>query len=363
MQVETQLPLGKLDPGLRSAPKLDLAAVPSGARELEQLGFDGFVTGEIKTDPFLPLALAATTTERISLTTAVAIAFPRSPTITAMLAWDLQTLSRGRFILGLGTQVKGHIERRYGVPWAPPVPRLREYIRALRAVWDCWQRGTPLDVRGAHYNLSLMVPLFDPGPIEHPRIPIHIAAINEHICRLAGEAGDGIRPHPITTPKFIREVMLPNVARGAQSAGRRLEGFEVALSPLIAVGEDARDRADRLRDVRARIAFYASTRTYRAVFETHGWGGLVEELHGLSVQQRWEEMPGHVSDEMVEEIAVVGSWDDVAQKILRRYGDFATRIEFSLPVRKPGDAERLRRVIGELRGRGQSARFALSALC
>src|SRR3989338_5209805 len=220
MQVETQLPLGKLDPGLRSAPKLDLPAVPSGARELEQLGFDGFVTGEIKTDPFLPLALAATTTERISLTTAVAIAFPRSPTITAMLAWDLQTLSRGRFILGLGTQVKGHIERRYGVPWAPPVPRLREYIRALRAVWDRWQHGTPLDVRGMYYNLSVMVPLFDPGPIEHPRIPIHIAAINEHICRLAGEAGDGIRPHPITTPKFIREVMLPNVARGAPSAGR-----------------------------------------------------------------------------------------------------------------------------------------------
>ena len=208
MKVETQLPLGKLDPGLRSAPRLDLASVQRGAHEIEALGFDGFVTGELKTDPFLPLGLAAAATERISLTTAVAIAFPRSPTVTAMLAWDLQTLSRGRFILGLGTQVKGHIERRYGVPWAPPVPRLREYIKALRAVWDCWQRGTPLDVRGAHYNLSLMVPLFDPGPIEHPRIPIHVAAINEHICRLAGEVCDGIRPHPITTPKFIREVML-----------------------------------------------------------------------------------------------------------------------------------------------------------
>ena len=350
MKVETQLPLGKLDPGLRSAPRLDLASVQRGAHEIEALGFDGFVTGELKTDPFLPLGLAAAATERISLTTAVAIAFPRSPTVTAMLAWDLQTLSRGRFILGLGTQVKGHIERRYGVPWAPPVPRLREYIKALRAVWDCWQRGTPLDVRGAHYNLSLMVPLFDPGPIEHPRIPIHVAAINEHICRLAGEVCDGIRPHPITTPKFIREVMLPNVARGARSAGRGLAGFEVAVSPLVAVGDDARERAERLRDVRARIAFYASTRTYRAVFEAHGWGELVEGLHALSVQQRWEEMPARVPDEVVDAIAVVGAWDDVVPKILARYGDVATRIEWSLPVRTPADAERQRHALGALQG-------------
>ena len=348
MKVETQLPLGKLDPGLRGAPKLDLASVRDGAREIEHLGFDGFVTGEIKTDPFIPLALAATTTERISLTTAVAIAFPRSPTVTAMMAWDLQTLSRGRFILGLGTQVKGHVERRYGVSWAPPVPRLREYLQALRAIWDCWQNGTPLDVRGTYYNLSVMVPLFNPGPILHPQIPIHIAAINKHICRLAGETCDGIRPHPITTRKFMTEVMLPNVELGAKRAGRRLENFEVALSPLVAVGEDERELADRLKDVRARIAFYASTRTYRAVFETHGWGSMIEKLHELSVQGRWEEMPGHISDEVVDTIAVVGTYGDVARKILDRYGDFATRIEFSLPVRKPGDAERLRRVIGEL---------------
>jgi probable F420-dependent oxidoreductase len=348
MKVETQLPLGKLDPGLRGAPKLDLASVRDGAREIERLGFDGFVTGEIKTDPFIPLALAATTTERISLTTAVAIAFPRSPTVTAMMAWDLQALSGGRFILGLGTQVKGHVERRYGTSWAPPVPRLREYLRAVRAVWDCWQNGTPLDVRGTYYNLSVMVPLFNPGPIPHPRIPIHLAAINTHICQLAGEMGDGIRPHPITTRKFITEVMLPNVELGARRAGRSLQGFEVALSPLVAVGDDARELADRRRDVRARIAFYASTRTYRAVFEAHGWGSVVEALHELSVQKRWEEMPGRISDDVVETIAVIGTYDDVARKILERYGDFATRIEFSLPVRKPGDAERLRQIIGAL---------------
>jgi len=345
MKVETQLPLGKVDPGLRSAPKLDLASVPDGAREIEHLGFDGFVTGELKTDPLIPLALAATTTQRISLTPAVAIAFPRSPTVTAMMAWDLQTLSRGRLILGLGTQVKGHIERRYGVSWAPPVPRLREYILALRAVWQCWQHGTPLDVRGSYYNLSLMVPLFNPGPIEHPRIPIHVAAINRHVCQLAGELCDGIRPHPITTRKFITELMLPNVRVGAERAGRRLEQFEVAISPLFVVADDAQERDSRLRDVRARIAFYASTRTYRAVFEAHGWGAMVEELHELSVRKRWEEMPGRISDEMVDAIAIVATPDDVAAKILERYGDFATRIEFSLPVRRPADAERMRHIL------------------
>ncbi len=348
MRVETQLPLGKLDPGLRGAPKLDLTSVASGARLVEQLGFDGLVTGEIKTDPFIPLALAATTTERISLTTAVAIAFPRSPMVTAMMSWDLQTISRGRFILGLGTQVKGHIERRYGIGWAPPAPRLREYILSLRAIWDCFQNGTPLDFHGTHYHFSVMVPLFNPGPIAHPRIPIHIAAINRQMCRLAGEICDGVRPHPITTPKFITEVMLPNVRAGADKAGRRLESFEVAISPLIAAADTEAELAQRMRDVRARIAFYASTRTYRAVFDAHGWGGLVEELHGLSVQQRWEEMPRHITDEVLETIAVVGTHDDMAGKIRKRYGDFATRIEFSLPVSGPEGHERLRAVIRDL---------------
>ena len=183
-------------------------------------------------------------------------------------------------------------------------------------------------------------------------IPIHIAAINTHMCQLAGEACDGIRPHPITTRKFITEVMLPNAALGAKRAGRRLEQLEVAISPLVAVGEDDAELGERVRDVRARIAFYASTRTYRPVFDAHGWGGLVDRLHGLSTQQRWEEMPGHIPDEVLETIAVVGTYRNVARKILERYGDFAARIEFSLPVRRPGDAERLRGVIRELQGSG-----------
>jgi len=355
MKVEAQLPLGKVDPGLRSAPKLDLSSVPRGAHEIEEMGFDGMTTGELKTDPFIPLALGATTTERITLTPTVAIAFPRSPTVTAMMSWDLQTLSRGRFILGLGTQVKGHIERRYGMLWHPPVPALREYIRAVRAVWDCWQNGTPLKVQGQYYNLSLMVPLFNPGPIEHPRIPIQVAAVNKLISQLAGEVCDGIRPHPITTPKYISEVMLPSVAVGAQRAGRQLEDFQVAISPLVGVADNDEELASRLSDIRARIAFYASTRTYRPVFETHGWGGLVDQLHELSVKQRWDEMPSRVPDEVVETIAVVGAYDTIAQKILARYGAFATRIKFSLPVRTPADRERLCAVVRQLQ-RGEVGR-------
>ncbi len=164
--------------------------------------------------------------------------------ITAMMSWDLQTISQGRFILGLGTQVKGHIERRYSVAWAPPVPRLREYILALRAIWDCWQHGTRLNVRGTHYTFSVMVPLFDPGPIAQPDVPIHIAAINKHMCQLAGEMCEGIRPHPITTRKFITEIMLPNVEFGAKKAGHPLKNFDVAISPLVAAADNETELAD-----------------------------------------------------------------------------------------------------------------------
>src|SRR3954471_18950168 len=179
VKIETLLPLGKLDPGLRaSAARLDIARVGEDARLAEDLGYDGLLTEETKDDPYIVMALAAQATSRVSLATAVAIAFPRSPTVTAMSAWTLQQLSGGRFVLGLGSQVKGHIERRYGMRWSAPGPWLREYVQALRAIWDCWQHGTPLAFEGEHYKLNLMVPLFAPAPIEHYPIPIHLAAVN-----------------------------------------------------------------------------------------------------------------------------------------------------------------------------------------
>ncbi|MFP5331557.1 MAG: TIGR03617 family F420-dependent LLM class oxidoreductase [Acidimicrobiia bacterium] len=241
MRVETHLPLGKVDPGLRPTDiRLDVAGVPAAAAQIESLGFDGLVLTETKEDPYIVMALAASTTSRIELTTAVAMAFPRSPTITAMTAWTLQRASNGRFLLGLGTQVKGHIERRYGMKWSAPAPWVEEYVAAVRAVWDCWQNGSDLDFRGQHYQLTLMNPLFDPGPIEHPDIPIHLAAVNAGMARVAGRVADGLRPHPICTRRYLEEVLVRALDVGKAQAGRPEAVIDVCASPLIVTGRTTR---------------------------------------------------------------------------------------------------------------------------
>lgn len=350
MQVETHLPLGKVDPGLRaSRTTLDVAGVPAAARQVEELGFDGLVLTETKEDPYIVMALAAATTDRIDLTTAVAMAFPRSPTITAMTAWTLQRASKGRFILGLGTQVKGHIERRYGMKWSAPAPWIEEYIAAVRAVWDCWQNGTELDFRGEHYELTLMNPLFDPGPISHPEIPIHIAAVNAGMARVAGRVADGLRPHPICTRKFLEEVLVPAVATGGNQAGRDVSALDVCASPLIVTAPADSSLEERISDVRARIAFYASTRTYRPVFDVHGWSDVAERLSSLSKQQRWDEMETHVTDEMVETIAVVAPHDRLAQAVRARYEGVCSKVELSIPVESTDDENTLRAMLEDIR--------------
>ena len=238
MRVETLLPLGKLDPGLRAAETpLDLGRVVDDARLVESLGYDGLAVEETKVDPYVVMALAAAGTTRLRLTTAVAMAFPRSPTVTAMSAWSIQKLSRGRFVLGLGSQVRGHITRRFGLTYRPPGPWMRDYVRAVRAVWAAWQQRAPLAFESPHYNLSLMVPLFDPGPIEHPDIPIHVAAVNPTMCRFVGEVADGLRPHPVCTPRYIRDVMLPAMRAGAAAAGRS-PALAVAMKPLVCAAPD-----------------------------------------------------------------------------------------------------------------------------
>lgn len=232
--------------------------------------------------------------------------------------------------------------------WAPPLPRMREYILAVRAVWNCWQNRVPLDFQGEHYKLSLMVPLFDPGPIDYPDIPIQLAAVNTGMCRLAGELCQGFRPHPICTPKYIAEVMLPAAREGAKKAGRELTGFDVVPSPLIATGSTPQQMEERIRDVRARVSFYASTRTYGNVFRHHGWGKLVDELHEYSVQKRWEEMPGRIPDDVLEEIAVIGKPHEIAGKLKKRYGPVANGLEWGMPIRSPEDRETLKAAIAEL---------------
>jgi probable F420-dependent oxidoreductase len=350
VKIETTLPLGKLDPGLRAvaAPR-DIRAVADDARRAEALGYDGILTEETKDDPFIVMALAAQATGRVSLATAVAIAFPRSPTVTALSAWTLAQLSAGRFVLGLGSQVKGHIERRYGMRWSAPGPWLREYVQALRALWDCWQNGTKLDFQGEHYKLSLMVPLFAPPPIEHPHIPVELAAVNPYMCQVAGEVADGIRAHPIATPRYIAELMLPAARKGAAKAGRDLAGFTMAVMPLVATAPDRAGLVERIRDVRARVAFYASTPAYLAAFEHEGYAEIARTLQALSRAQRWEEMPALVDDEMLDRYAVVGTHDEIAAKLKARYGGLATALEFAIPLADARDEATLRGLIGSLR--------------
>ena len=343
MRLETLLPLGKVDPGLR-APEiaLDLGTIGRDARLLEEIGYHGMVVEETKDDPFVIMALAAQATTKLHLGTSVAIAFPRSPTITAMSAWTIQKLSHGRFTLGLGTQVKAHIERRYGLPWSPAGPWMREYVAAVRAIWDSWQNGTPLDVKGEHYNINLTVPLFNPGSIEHPEIPIHVAAVNSVLCRIAGEVADGIRVHPVCTASYIEQVMLPAVRAGAERTGRSLERFQMCMKPLVATAATEEELVPKVRDTRARISFYASTPQYRAAFEHLGLGDLADRLKLLSRAQRWEEMPQHISDDVLHQFVTIGTYDTIAAKLTERFGSVITDCEFSIAVKGDADRERLR---------------------
>jgi len=350
VKIETLLPLGKLDPGLRaSAAPLDIARVGEDARLAEELGYDGVITEETKEDPYIVIALAAQATSRVSLATAVAVAFPRSPTVTAHSAWTLQKLSRGRFVLGLGSQVKGHIERRFGMTWSGAGPWLRDYVRAVRAIWDCWQNGTKLDFDSEHYRLNLMVPLFAPAPIEHPQIPIQLAAVNPFMCQVAGEVADGIRAHPIATSSYIAEVMLPAARKGAAKAGRDFSSFAMCVMPLVATAQDHAALAEEIRDVRARVAFYASTPAYLAAFETQGHGEVAKRLQALSRAQRWEEMPALVDDEMLDAYAVIGSHDEIAAKLKARFSGLATHLEFRVPVTGEADKARLGELVAALR--------------
>ena len=353
MRVETLLPLGKVDPGLRRAEiPLDLHRIGETAKLVEDLGYDGLVFEETKDDPFVLLALAASTTARVSLSSSVAIAFPRSPTVTAMSAWTLQKLSRGRFTLGLGPQVMAHIRRRYGVQPSKPGPWMRDYVRAVRAVWSCWQHRTKLDFASEHYRLDLMVPLFDPGPIEHPDIPIHLAAVNPVMCRIAGEVADGIRPHPVCTPSYIEDVMLPAARQGA-GTDRKLA---VCMKPLVASARTEAELQPRIRDARARIAFYASTPGYRRAFDHLGLGDLADAAKRLSRDQRWEDLPALISDEVLDAFAVIGTYDTVAQSLVDRFGRVVTSCEFSIQVRDEQDRATLAHMVRWIQS--QSARTA-----
>ncbi len=348
---ETLLPLGKLDPGLR-APDigLDIARFGEGAAVVESLGYHTVLVEETKDDPYQLLALGAAATSTVGIGTSVAMAFPRSPTITAMSAWSLQKLSGGRFTLGLGSQVRGHVRRRFGMEWHAPAPWMRDYVQAMRAVWNTWQTGEPLAFESDHYNLSLMVPLFDPGPIDHPLIPVHIAAIGPNMCAVAGEVADGVRLHPVCTPKFIADEVRPAVQRGAARAGKTMADVEICLKPLIGSAPDEATLATVAETVRARAAFYLSTPAYRRAWQIHDWGDQADKAAALSKAQRWEELALVVDDEMLHTVATLGTYDTIGKQLHDRYGAIIDRIEFSIPVNNPDDHARLTSILREIRG-------------
>ena len=251
-------------------------------------------------------------------------------------------------VLGLGSQVRGHIVRRYSTPWHPPAPRMREYVQSLRAIWDCWQNGTKLDFKGDYYNINLMVPLFNPGPIEHPHIPIHIAAVNQNMLRVAGEVCDGVLLHTFNTLKYTREVILPNIEAGAKRTGRSLKDIAVTGGGFVVTGKDEEELERNKRATKGRIAVYASTRSYLPVMSIHGWDDIAANLYRMSVEGQWEGMADLITDEILGEFAVIGTYDEIAPKIRSAYGDFASSVGFSIPVRNQEDRERLKEMVREL---------------
>jgi probable F420-dependent oxidoreductase len=350
MKLETLLPLGKVDPGLREpAAAFDLHTIGRESLKAEELGYDSIMFEETKFDPYVVMALAANATRKVGIGTAVAIAFPRSPAVTAMSAWTLQSLSGGRFTLGLGTQVRAHIERRYGFKWAPAGPWMREYVLAVKEIWRAWQNSDQPNFSGQHYNINLTVPLFDPGPIDVPHIPIHLAAVNPYMCEVAGEVSEGLRPHPVCTADYIKNVMWPAVHRGAAKSSRSITDFSMSIKPLIATAPDEEGLQIKIRDIRARVAFYASTPAYRTAFEAHGLESLADDLKLLSRAQRWEEMPSQISDDVLHQFACVGTYDNIVPILKDRYRDIVTNVEFSIPVNTPEDGDILRAMISELR--------------
>jgi probable F420-dependent oxidoreductase len=314
------------------------------AQSVEAIGFDAVWTSETQHDPFLPLTLIAGHTSRLKFGTAVAIAFARSPTVVAHTAWDLAGQSGGRLMLGLGTQVKAHIERRFGMAWTPPVPRLREYVQAVRALWNTWQSGAKLNFRGEHYKLTLMSPFFAPGPIEQPDIPIFIAGVGEPLCRLAGEVADGFHVHPYHTAKYLSEVILPAIEAGAKKADRDRKSIELATMAFVALNDE------EIEQQRSQVAFYASTPSYRPVLELHGWGSIGEQLSALAARGQWAEMPRLISDEMLETFVIVGTWDDVADKLRTKYAGLLDRVGLYRPFVPGVEDEQWQRLAEKMTG-------------
>lgn len=336
------------------SPGLAVRDVPPLAREVEELGFSGLWFPEAGRTPYLGCAVAATATEGIDIGTAIAVAFPRSPMVTAQVAWELAEATGGRFVLGLGTQVKGHNERRFSVrPFDHPGPRMREYVLALRAIWRAFQGEEPLAFEGEYYRFDLLTPFFNPGPVEHPHVPVYVAGVNRWMARMAGEVCDGFHVHPFHSERYLLEVVKPAIEEGARAAGRDPSDVKLACPVFALVGDTDEEREPLRQLVKTQIAFYGSTRTYRPVFEMHGWGDTTERLREHQARGDWGAMAGEITDEMLDVYAVEASWDGIADAVLARYGDLVDRTFFYSAAgawrASPEAAERWRDVARRIR--------------
>ncbi len=297
------------------------------AQRAKSIGFDGFFTAETQHDPFLPLAVASSVGADLELGTGIAVAFPRSPMAMAMVAWDLARMSRGRFMLGLGTQVRAHITRRFSTAWDKPGPRLRDYILSMRAIWDAWQQSTPLRYDGEFYQFSLMTPFFDPGPINHPDVPVYIAGVGPYLSRMAGEICDGFHVHPFHTARYLDDVVLPQIEEGAEAGGRTLGDVERVTALFVATGESQAELEQAMEPIRQQISFYGSTPSYAPIFEAEDWD-FNGELRAMSRRGEWDKMIGVVPDEAVEAVAVIAPIEKLGEAIRDRCTGRLQRVGF-----------------------------------
>jgi probable F420-dependent oxidoreductase len=313
----------KVDAGL---PLADLGAVPERARRIEAAGYDGAISAEISSDPFLPLALAAEHTQRIDLITAIAVAFARNPMTLAQVGHDLNCFSRGRLVLGLGSQIQAHITKRFGMPWSRPAARMREFVLAMRAIWSCWYQGTKLDFRGEFYRHTLMTPMFTPTERKWGAPRVFVAAVGPVMAEVAGEVADGLIAHAFTTLRYLREVTLPAVERGLAKAGRRRQEFEIVYPAFTRVAGDAARFEAQTRALRQQVAFYASTPAYRGVLELHGWGELSGELNRLSKLGLWAEMGERIGEDVLDAFCVTAAPERLADALLARCAGAVDRV-------------------------------------
>ena len=317
-------------------PKLDEMAAYS--RAAESLGFDGIWTAETQADPFLPLTLAAEHSRYANIGTAIAVTFPRSPATLAYLAWDLQRYSNGRFILGLGAQVKAHNVLRFGVKWEKPVKKMRETIEAIRAFWHSWQTGEPFRYVGEFFKLALMTPFFDPGPLDVPPPPIYIAAMNKLMLRLAGSHCEGVHIHALHTVKYLEEVAMPELAMGWRRSDKRREDFTLNTAVFVLPTDNVAYATLAEKHVRQQISFYLSTPAYRLIAELHGWQDEAQALSQAARNGEWGKMPAMITDDMMETLVLCGTWSELPGMIRTKYGDLLDRVSYYLPY-VPGQHE------------------------